>query len=194
MRGMDLGLDLSALLPGRRPAAPEGEVARHIGEAELASLATAGATPLVPVVRISQRHHALARALAAGMTEADAAATAGYTQAHVSHLKASPAFRELLDLYRDQHDRIFRGTLERLQVLADDSIDVLQDRLERDPDAISVGQLLEIGKLALDRTGFGPQTKTEQTVRIDLAERLRAAQARAREAVIEGTFKEIAAE
>ena len=43
---------------------------------------------------------------------------------------------------------------------------------------ISVGQLMELTKLGADRTGHGPQSSTNLNVRVDLADRLKAARQR----------------
>lgn len=178
---MELGLDIAAITaPGRRPARLSASIVRPLQEADLALLATDRASEPQPLARITERHHALARALASGLSEGEAAALVGYSNSRVSILKASPAFRELLDLYRERADAQYAEMHEMLAGLSKDAAVELRNRLEDDPESLTVGQLLQTLQLAADRTGFGPTSKQETTVRFDLGDRLAAARERAR--------------
>ena len=180
---MNLNLDIAAITrPGRKPAPLSAEVVRPLGEADLELLATDRQIEAVPLAKIGERHHALARALASGFSEGEAAAMVGYDRSRVSILKGSPAFRELLDLYRDTADTEFAEMHAMLAGLSKDAALELRDRLENSPGDLSVGQLLQTLQLAADRTGFGPTSKQETTVRFDLGARLEAARQRARDA------------
>lgn len=129
--------------------------------------------------RISERHHALARLLAGGTPPGEAALIAGYDNSRVSILQNDPAFNELVEFYREDITRELRGLHERMYGLALDAADVLQDRLEDEPEKVSVGQLLEVLKIGADRTGFGPSSQTTNVnVNVDLANRLEAARKR----------------
>jgi hypothetical protein len=132
--------------------------------------------------KIGERHHALARALASGLKEGEAAALVGYDPSRVSVLKANPAFRELLDLYRDNADAQFMDFHARLAGVAKDAIGEVHRRLEEAPEEIGLDALLNIVKMGADRTGHGPSTKQDVTVNINLAERLESARKRALEA------------
>lgn len=135
-----------------------------------------------PLKRLSDRHHALARALASGMKAGHAGLTVGYTASRVSILQADPAFKELLNFYREDTEANYRDLHERLGGLAYDAAEELAQRLEDDPDAVSVGQLMEITKLGADRTGFGPQSSnTQVNINVDLATKLEAARKRVKE-------------
>lgn len=141
--------------------------------------------------RISERHHALARNLAAGMSPGEAAIVCGYDLSRVSILQADPTFKELLEFYRKDVDATYRGLHERLFGLAMDAAEELSVRLEEEPEKVSVGQLLEVVKMGADRTGHGPQsTSTNLNVNVDLANRLEEARKRVKERrfspVIEG--------
>jgi hypothetical protein len=180
---MKLDLDIAALTArGRRPAPLTAEVVRPLREADLELFATERRIEAPELKKISERHHALARALASGFSEGEAAAMVGYDRSRVSVLKASPAFRELLDLYRDSADTEFAEMHATLAGLSKDAAIELRDRLENAPQELSVGQLLQTLQLAADRTGFGPTSKQETTVKLDLSSRLEAARARVREA------------
>lgn len=134
-----------------------------------------------PLKRLSERHHALARCLASGMEDGDAAITCGYVTSRVSILRADPAFQELLAFYRQDVNSKY---LDMHGVLAGLSLDAameLRERLEAemqsDDKTISFGQLSELVKLGADRTGFGPQS-SQLNVNVDLAGRLEAARKR----------------
>lgn len=154
---------------------------RELDEVDMALLGEEKGTSAPPLKRLSERHHALARCLASGMSEGDAAITCGYVASRVSILKADPAFIELLAFYK--HD-VNSKYLDMHGVLAGLSLDAameLRGRLEEDMEAeekkISVGQLVELTKLGADRTGFGPQS-SQLNVNVDLAGRLQAARER----------------
>lgn len=176
----DLGLDITSLVrPGRRPVAAEGAFVRELTPADFALLAVPGSTQPIHIKKIGERHHALARALALGMKDSEAAAITGYDPARISVLKQSPAFQELLSLYRDDATRQFQDVAARLAGLAHDAVVELQHRLEESPEEISVGQLVEISKMAADRSGHGPSSKQEVTVNVSMRERIEAARQRA---------------
>jgi hypothetical protein len=154
---------------------------RALDGCDIALLSEERGTKAPALKRLSERHHALARCLAAGMEDGDAAITCGYVPSRVSILKADPAFQELLAFYRQDVNSKY---LDMHGVLAGLSLDAameLRERLEIDMDAeekkISVGQLMELTKLGADRTGFGPQS-SQLNVNVDLASRLQAARER----------------
>lgn len=189
---MDLGLDIANLSArGRRAVPLEAQVVRELRGEDLALLAQPGEIQPIELKRLSDRHHGLARALASGISEGEAAVMFGYDQSRVSILKSSPAFRELLELYRDVKDTEFADMTARLAGLAKDAVLILQDRLEDAPEDISTGQLLQIATMGADRTGHGPTSKQEVNVTHNLAARLDAARQRAKAAMIEGTMKDV---
>lgn len=135
------------------------------------------------IKRLAERHHALARCLASGMSPSNSAITCGYSASRVSILQDDPAFRELLEFYREDVNRQYRDMHERLAGLSMDAADELASRLEEEIEAeekkFSVGQLMEVVKLGADRTGFGPHTSsTNLNVNVDLATKLKAARER----------------
>lgn len=175
----ELDLDIGSLTArGRKPSAVEARFVRPLVAEDLPALAAARGTEAPPLKRLSERHHALARALALGHSEAEAAAMVGLTSARVSVLKASPAFRELMDLYRQDKDRQFLDTASRLAGLAHDAAVEIAERLEEKPEEVSMGQLLEIAKMGADRTGLGP-TSTQKIEDNRIGARIEAARQRA---------------
>lgn len=174
----DLGLDITGLTRrGRKPSQAGAVVVRPLCEADVASLAQP-APDNAPLKRLSERHHALARLLARGVKPGEAAAALGYDVARVSILQNSPAFEELIAFYQGTLDAEFADFAEQMGGLALDAVLILRDRLEENPSALSPGQLLEVAKFGADRTGFGPQSKTEVSIRTDLGARLLAARQR----------------
>lgn len=172
---------------GRAAKPVVAEVVRALDAADVALLQEEKGSAAPAIKRLSERHHALARNLAGGMSPSEAAIVCGYSLSRVSILQDDPAFRELLEFYRADVQTQYRDLHVRLSGVAADALDVLQERLEDTPEDLSVGQLIELSKLGADRTGYGPQTsQTNLNVNIDLASRLEAARKRVRERVIEG--------
>lgn len=131
-----------------------------------------------PIKKLRERHHALARLLAAGTAPGEAAIMCGYTASRVSILQSDPSFRELVSHYSDlRTERYFDG-IQAMAELHIDAVEEIRDRLENEPEEFSIGHLLEVAKFSADRTGKGPSTKTEVDVKIGLADRLQAGYAR----------------
>lgn len=178
---------------GRAAKTPSAVVLRELDGADLALLETEKGVKASPLKRLGERHHALARCLASGMSPGQAAITCGYTGSRVSILQDDPAFKELLDFYRAD---VTEKYLDMHGVLAGLSLDAamaLRERLEEDAQLdepkMSVGQLTELVKLGADRTGFGPQS-SQVNVNVDLAGRLQAARERVANRTIEGVTKD----
>jgi len=164
---------------GRAAKVIEAAYVRDLEPSDLVLIGTEKGSTASPLKRLAERHHALARNIAAGMRPGEAGIIAGYSGSRVSILLADTAFKELVNFYKDQVDVQYRGLHERLSGLALDAAEELAERLEEDPTAISVGQLLEITKMGADRTGFGPQSSnTNINVNVNLASRLEAARKR----------------
>lgn len=155
---------------------------RELETVDLLALGEEKGSEAPAIKRLSDRHHALARNLASGMGESEAAIMCGYAASRVSILKDDPAFKELLAFYRNDVSAQYRDLHQRLSGLAMDAAEELSDRLEAAPEDISVGQLMEITKMGADRTGYGPQTSsTNVNINVDLASRLQKARERVEE-------------
>lgn len=178
---MDLDFD-SLRTKGRAAKKIDAKVVRELDATDLACLGAEKGSTSSPLKRISERHHALARNLASGMPEGEAAIVCGYDLSRVSILKSDPTFKELLTFYRKDVQNAYRGMHDRLFGVSMDALDELSNRLEDTPDTLSVGQLIELTKMGADRTGFGPQSsQTNVNVNVDLAGRLEAARKRVAE-------------
>lgn len=127
--------------------------------------------------RLSERHHRLARSLAEGMAPGDAAIANGYNNARVSVLLDDPSFQELVAYYRRQVNAAFVDFQEKLADLASLSADILQDRLEDNPDDVDLQDIIKVLQLSADRTGHGPSSSTNVNLS-GFGERLAAARKR----------------
>lgn len=175
--GMDEIFPIRTL--GRAPNPPTATIVRELTRGDLEALGDEKGAKPTALKRISERHHALARTLAGGMAPGQAAIICGYEPSRVSILMGDPAFKELLNFYREDVNSQYRDLHQRLSGLALDAAEILADRLEDTPEDLSVGQLMEITKMGADRTGYGPQSSTTQlNVNVNLASRLEAARKR----------------
>lgn len=177
---------------GRAAKPITATVVRELDATDLALLQEEKGSRPSPLKRLSERHHALARCLAAGQAPGDAAIACGYSPSRVSILLDDPAFNELLAFYRADVNAQYMDFHSILGGLARDAALELHERLEadmqEDEKKIPLTQLMEITKMGADRTGHGPQSSTLNTnVNIDLAGRLQKARERvaARPALIE---------
>jgi len=181
---MTLDLEI-ARTTGRARREIPASVVRELTVEDLAALGTEKGAKPTALKRLSERHHALARLLASGKPPGEAAAILNYDQSRVSILQADPTFSELVLFYKQEViEPAYRDFHSKLSSLAEDAVDLLADRIAEDPDSVSSSLALEITKAAADRTGFGPSSQTTQVnVNVNLADRLKIARDRAREAM-----------
>jgi len=164
---------------GRAKQPLVADVLRELDVSDLACLQVEKGSEPSALKRLSERHHALARNLASGMEAGEAGLVAGYVASRVSILQNDPAFKELVEFYRRDVTMQYRDLHQKLAGLSLDAAEMLAERLEEEPEKVSIGQLMEITKMGADRTGFGPQSSsTNINVNVDLASRLQAARQR----------------
>jgi hypothetical protein len=192
---MDQPLSIPFRTRGRASRPLHFAEVRALTAADIELLAEEKGSRPSPLKRLGDRHHALARCLASGMKESDAAMACGYVLSRVSVLKSDPAFQELLAFYREDTNHQYRDMHSRLAGIASDAVDEIAERLEADSfleeKSISLGQLLEIAKMGADRSGHGPQSSSTINVNVGIAAKLEQARRRVSEraastAVIEG--------
>lgn len=152
-----LNLDIATLSgPGRLPVPLDVEYVRDVAEADLALMAVQPLGSTSPAIkRITDRHHALARLLATGTSEAEAALITGLSLSRVSILKNSPAFQELQALYQSEVKREFATTLEHMAGVSRDAVLVLRERLEEDDARFSNADLVKVATEFSDRSEGG---------------------------------------
>jgi len=142
---------------GRKPSGGPPLVVmevRELCEADLPALlappSANGPTSTAPTVKaIRQSHHLLARLLADGRGEAEAALISGYSPSRISILKSDPAFCELLSYYGSMKEIEFADAQGKMAALGGSMVDELLERFERDPDSFANGTLKEMIELFL---------------------------------------------
>lgn len=179
----DLNLDLvdvPRVGPGRQPAEVTATFVRELTEADLVSPKTEIQTA-PSIKKLKDTHHALARVLATGSSEAEASAITGYSLSRISILKADPQFKELLDFYRTEAFEASGVFAQRMASVGMSALSELADRLEDEPEKISTGVLREIVQTLADRTGHAPTGKGGgATVNVNIGLSDKMAEARAR--------------
>jgi hypothetical protein len=156
---------------GRPATEVEFEIIGEIGPADIVKLETQ--RPRENGVKaLRERHHGLARILAAGVPVVDASAMTGYTPERIYMLLRDPSFQELMDFYSTKKENPFLANLRnRMETVALTAADILAERLENEPEMVKTTQVIEIVRHFADRTGFGPSTTTVN-VNVGLAKRM----------------------
>jgi hypothetical protein len=173
-----MNLDIPLRLSGRAAKPLVAVELRELDTSDLALLSIERGTEAVPIKRLGERHHSLARLLAQGTSPGKAAIIVGLCNSRVSVLKSDPTFIALVEFYREKVDIAYSDMHSTLAGLSLDATLVLRERLEDNPDEITVGQLLEITKMGADRTGFGPKSSQDLNVNVGLASGMQAARER----------------
>lgn len=136
---------------------------------------------------VRNTHHRLAQFLAAGMDETRAAKLCNYTPSRVSVLKASPAFRDLLDYYASTVEDEWADFITAAADLSVDLLGRLQQILDETPEKLTAREVMEAIKLTRDYSGNAPVAKSlNVNVNAGLGDRLRAARERAQARLAEG--------
>jgi hypothetical protein len=181
-------LDISPRGRGRAAKPLLLEAARDLEPADLALLASERGVKPPQIKVIRERHHALARCLAAGMKPAEASVITGYDPSRISILKADPTFAALIEDYKSMNDGVTADFVQRTQTLSLTVVNRLQEAVEDEENLLSPGTLLEIAKFAADRTGNAPVMKNlNVNVNAELGSKLNAARRRLAEAESAGT-------
>lgn len=177
MDGMDLRLE-TVRTRGRAARRIAVEEVRELEEADLALLGEERGVKPHGIKKLRDRHHALARCLADGLTDAEASAVTGYDGSRISVLKGDPAFKELVEFYRANRDAQYVEMHEALAGLGRDAVLELRDRMEDEPEKFTNKELRELVTNLADRTGHGPTSKQEHTHTVNVGARLEAARQR----------------
>jgi len=174
---MDLELNLH---PGRPGKPLTGHVVRELELSDVGLLDLPREAPVSQLQKIKDSHHMAARLVAQGMGPVEVSIHTGYTPQRITDLLKDPAFQDLMEVYRKDLRDTHADVAARLAGLALDAIGEIHDRVRDTPEDVTTGQLTEIAKTALDRIGYGPQSKsTNVNVNVDIAGRLEAARRRA---------------
>jgi len=159
---MPTPIDLSNLLPSGniQNEAVWGFYERELTEEDLALRAAAPArgTGVASIKTLRAAHHQLARLLATGMSQVNAAKVTGFCKVRISQLANDPAFQELMVHYQKAEIEHHADVTQVLASLSIDALSIIQERLLDNPEDLSNKILLEISKMGLDRTGHGPKS------------------------------------
>lgn len=108
-------------------------------------------TNQISVLRTS--HHMLAQLVATGMATSEAAFLCGRSVSSVNSLcEDDPAFRELLAYYREQQTERDFNAYDRLVMLGATAMDVLQERIEQNPERFGNTELIKVIESTMDRS------------------------------------------
>lgn len=144
---------------GSAPPAPKIPVyLRDLTADDLLSTSTRaeyGSNPPVSIIKkLRYPHHTLARLLAEGKSNPECSAITGYAVASIPIYLRDPAFRELVEYYKDQAGQKYLDVHERLAAVGTTALEIMQERLMDEDEAkkITIGQLREIVESAYDRS------------------------------------------
>lgn len=155
---------------------------RSLGRQDLALLLEK--RPTVTIKSLSDGHHRVARAVAAGLSNRDVAAICGRTENRVAVLKADPSFADLVAHYRglvtadyvqsvDSYMEVATANMLKAETMLGDKLDEAMDTGETLP----TRDLIAISRDAADRFGYGKMQKN-LNVNVDFASQLEAARKR----------------
>lgn len=150
----DLNFIVGAAGPARGAAKAPLSLAysRDLSPEDIAQSEAAPLAAQAPLIqRLRHAHHAIARLVAEGRKGVEISAITGYSQSRISILQNDPAFSELVEYYRGQVEQVFWDTQTKLKHLGDTALEILQERLEENPNAVGVESLRKIMAEAYDR-------------------------------------------
>jgi len=124
------------------------------------------------------------------MSLAEASAITGYDISRISILRGDPQFKELMSHYQGMAEAGLAQFQDRAITVAITAMANIQEMLEDDESPLPASVQLEIIKVAADRAGHAPVSKSVNVnVNHDLGSRMRAAAQRLRN-VTPGEFDE----
>jgi hypothetical protein len=174
-----MDLDFQPRTVGRPSIPPPVEVIGEVDQADLELLKVERPEGTQHLKRLSDRHHSVARLLAAGHAPGEVSAITGYDPSRISILQNDPAFKDLLARYRATEEFNAVDIAARVRDAAATAVTKLVDRLEEDPN-IDFADLNRSTRDLLDRAGFGPKSTRDVNITLGLAEQLEAARQRAK--------------
>lgn len=162
---------------------PEVSDIRTLSRADLSALAVPRPQKSLQALRDS--HHRIARAVAAGLSNAVIAETCGISYNRVSMLKQDPAFIELVAHYRAVVTAEYINSIDPViefmrtnAIKAQAQIAQKLEEAEEKGETLPTRELLGISELGFDRIGYGKERKNVN-VNVDFAAQLESARKRA---------------
>lgn len=182
---MDLNIDIRTR--GRASSPVAGAVVRPLERADLALLEAPRGSVAPPVQKIRHTHHALARAVAQGLSNEEVSAVTGYSPSRVSILLQDPAISNLIEIYRERQTEIWAEAQERAKDAVILSLEVMTEKVETLSEADSeeaFDHAERLLKAATPVSGLAAKPSQNVQVNVNLSGRLEAARRRA--GLIEG--------
>ncbi len=141
------------------PIAEPISILRDIGEADLPLLAQeirernwSQPTTAPSLQRLRSGHHQLAQLLAADVSVVDASLITGRSPGNIYQLQQDPAFKELLAYYAEQQEGRDFDAYKRLVTLGGTALEILQERLEENPEKFTNNELRQLVESTMDRS------------------------------------------
>lgn len=182
-------LEISLRTRGRAAAPMHAEEIRELTSADLTLLASGRGIKPIPLKKLGDRHHLIARLVAQGTKTGEIMAITGMCVSRISILKGDPTFKELVAHYQAVNEGAYADFTDRATLAALTAINNIQEKLEDEENPIPVSMELEIAKAFADRTGYAPVQKSlAVTANVELGSRLAAAQKRLASSFVETTL------
>lgn len=102
-----------------------------------------------PIIAIRHAHHHMAQLIVEGHEMGHISLMTGFSPSWISNIQRSPAFQELLGYYQAQKELQFVDVCERMKRLGLNALDELQERLDKDPEAWSKKELMDLAEMTL---------------------------------------------
>ena len=142
------------------------EIVRELTEKDLLLLELDRGVKAPTLRRLTDMHHNIARLVAQGEAGYGISMATGYSESRISILKGDPAFQELVAHYREDlkeiKDTHTIDVIKKGAALYCDVLDYLHAGL-LDGTYTDARDIVDIGKFAGDRSGFGPASKQDST-------------------------------
>jgi DNA-binding CsgD family transcriptional regulator len=176
------------LQPGRKAIASEPKIGPvvELTRDDLAHLAVRRDPTVLQTLR--DNHHRIARAIAAGLSNAEVAQACGISINRVSTLRKDPSMAQLIAEKRAMIDAEFAIAADPVISFLDEiktkSLSQIVDKLDaaaESGETLPSRDLAMFAELGLDRTGYGKQTKNVN-INVDFAAKLEEARRRSERA------------
>ena len=111
--------------------------------------------------KIREKHHSVARMVAAGLNQRMVSQICGYSEGYMSVLLNNPSMQELVELYRIQNGAAGQIIVEKLRTVGLKAVEKLEEKIDH-PEGCKLNnnELIQAAKLGLDRSDHGPTSRS----------------------------------